>query len=67
MYLQNFKVLKLTEPELQSIFYDYSEQEITFVKLLFVTSTCGISEWFIYILVENKLDFEAFKNNKILW
>ena len=36
MYLQNFKVWKLTEPELQAIFYDYLKQEITFVESLFV-------------------------------
>ena len=36
MYLLKFKVWKLTELELQSIFYDYSKQEITFVESLFV-------------------------------
>ena len=37
MYLQNLKVWKLTEPELQAFFYDYWKQEITFVESLFVT------------------------------
>ena len=35
-YLQNLKVWKLTEPALQAIFYDYSKQELTFVKSSFV-------------------------------
>ena len=38
MYLQNLKVGKLTEPELQKMFYDYSKQEITFVESFF----CGV-------------------------
>ena len=36
MYLQNFKVWKLPEPELQAIICDYSKQEIIFVESLFV-------------------------------
>ena len=38
MYLQNFKVWKLTEPELQAFFHDYSKQEITFAESLNVRS-----------------------------
>ena len=49
MYPQNFKVWKLTEPELQAIFQDYSKQEITVVESLFVTIKGGINERFIYI------------------